>query len=44
MKAFIIDQYKDAAARRIGEIPLPVLENDQVLVKVHAASVNPLNK
>ncbi len=43
MKAFIIDQYKSAAARRIGEMPTPVLKNDQVLVKVHAASINPLD-
>lgn len=43
MKAFIIDQYKKAAARRIGEMPVPELEHDAVLVKVHAASINPLD-
>ncbi len=42
MKAFIVDQYKKAEARRMGEIPIPELEHDDVLVKVHAASVNPL--
>lgn len=43
MKAFIIDQYKKTAARRIGEMPMPALKDDAVLVKVHAASINPLD-
>lgn len=43
MKAFIVDQYKDVAARRIGEMPTPVIKSDEVLVRVHAASVNPLD-
>jgi NADPH:quinone reductase-like Zn-dependent oxidoreductase len=43
MKAFIVDQYKKPEARRIGEIPVPELAGDDVLVKVHAASINPLD-
>lgn len=43
MKAFIVDQYKDVTARRIGEMPTPVIQHDEVLVRVHAASVNPLD-
>jgi len=43
MKAFIIGQYKKVTARRIGERPMPEIEDDAVLVKIHAASINPLD-
>jgi len=43
MKAFIIDQYKEATARRIGAMPMPEIGDDAVLVKVHATSINPLD-
>lgn len=43
MRAFIIDRYKSKDGGRIGEMPVPeVLEND-VLVEVHAAGVNLLD-
>jgi NADPH:quinone reductase-like Zn-dependent oxidoreductase len=42
MKAFVVDRYgKDSA--RFGEMPEPGLRDDDVLVQVHAAGVNPLD-
>lgn len=43
MKAFIVDHYSENAPLRAGELPDPVLQPDEVLVEVHAASVNPLD-
>src|SRR3954467_8267311 len=43
MKAFIVDRYGKADVVRAGEMPEPVLREDDVLVQVHAASVNPLD-
>lgn len=43
MQAFIIDRYGKKEPGRIGEVPEPALRDDDVLVKVHAASVNPLD-
>ena len=43
MKAFIIDRYGKKDGVRIGEMPDPVLRDDDVLVQIHAASVNPLD-
>ncbi|MFH8487791.1 NADP-dependent oxidoreductase [Streptomyces longisporoflavus] len=43
MKAFMVDTYGDAAGMRTAEIPDPVVGADDVLVKIHAASVNPLD-
>ncbi len=43
MKAFILDRYGTADGTRIGEIPEPEVHDDDVLVQVHAASVNPLD-
>lgn len=43
MKAFIIDRYGDNDTVRAGEMPEPVLREDDVLVQIHAASVNPLD-
>jgi NADPH:quinone reductase-like Zn-dependent oxidoreductase len=43
MKAFIVDRYAKNAPLRLGEVPEPeVLEND-VLVQIHAASLNLLD-
>jgi NADPH:quinone reductase-like Zn-dependent oxidoreductase len=42
MKAFIIDRYGKQSGR-IGTMPEPVLGDDDVLVQVHAAGVNPLD-
>ena len=43
MKAFLIDRYSKTDAGRIGDIPKPDLRDDDVLIQVHAASVNPLD-
>lgn len=43
MKAFIIDRYGTNAMVRLGEMPEPELQDDDLLVKIHAASVNPLD-
>jgi NADPH:quinone reductase-like Zn-dependent oxidoreductase len=43
MKAFIVDQYKKKGALRFGDMPEPELRNDDLLVAIHAAGVNPLD-
>ncbi|MFP6847615.1 MAG: NADP-dependent oxidoreductase [Pseudomonas sp.] len=43
MKAFIIERYGKKAVGRIGEMPTPDMGDDDVLVQIHAASVNPLD-
>ncbi|HEV8260448.1 MAG TPA: NADP-dependent oxidoreductase, partial [Burkholderiales bacterium] len=43
MKAFIIDRYGDSEVVRAGEMPDPELRDGDVLVQIHAASVNPLD-
>jgi alcohol dehydrogenase len=43
MKAFILDRYGKGERLRLGEMPEPELKNDDVLVEVHAAGVNPLD-
>ncbi|MFF7012704.1 NADP-dependent oxidoreductase [Streptomyces fimicarius] len=43
MKAFLIERYGDKAGVRAGEVPDPEVGADDVLVKIHAASVNPLD-
>lgn len=43
MKAFIIDRYGSNDTVRAGEMPEPVLRDDDVLVQIYAASVNPLD-
>jgi NADPH:quinone reductase-like Zn-dependent oxidoreductase len=43
MKAFIIDHYGSNDGVRAGEMPDPELRDDDVLVQIHAASVNPLD-
>lgn len=43
MKAFIVDRYGSKDGVRIGEMPEPELREDDVLVQIHAASVNPLD-
>ena len=43
MKAFIVERYGDAGAVRAGEIPDPEVGEDDVLVQIYAASVNPLD-
>jgi len=43
MKAFILDRYGKNAALRLGEAPEPKLQDDDILVEVHAAALNPLD-
>lgn len=43
MKAFIVERYGKKGAVRIGEMPEPQLRENDVLVQVHAAGVNPLD-
>ena len=41
LKAFIVDRYGKKGRGRIGEMPEPQLRENDVLVEVHAAGVNP---
>ncbi|MCC7111955.1 MAG: NADP-dependent oxidoreductase [Deltaproteobacteria bacterium] len=43
MKAFMLDRYGSKVALRSGEVGDPELRDDDVLVRVHAASVNVLD-
>jgi alcohol dehydrogenase len=43
VKAFIVDRYGKKGGVRIGEMPEPQVREDDVLVQVHAASVNPVD-
>ena len=43
MKAYIVDRYEKKGSLRLGELPEPKLGSDDVLVRIHAAGVNPLD-
>ncbi|UXN69437.1 NADP-dependent oxidoreductase [Devosia neptuniae] len=43
MKAFIIDRYAKKAPLRLGDVPEPQVGPNDVLVQVHAASLNQLD-
>ncbi len=43
MKAIVYHEYGSPDVLELKEIDTPVVEDDQVLVRVHAASVNPLD-
>ena len=43
MKAFLIDRYGKSETGRIDDVPTPSLRDDDVLIRVHAASVNALD-
>ncbi|WP_151446541.1 NADP-dependent oxidoreductase [Lacisediminimonas profundi] len=43
MKAFTVDRYGKKSALRLADMPMPELRDDEVLVQVHAAGVNPLD-
>ncbi|MES2072944.1 MAG: NADP-dependent oxidoreductase [Pseudomonadota bacterium] len=43
MKAFIVDRYGSAERVRSGEVPDPKMQEDEVLIQIHAAGVNPLD-
>jgi alcohol dehydrogenase len=43
VKAFILDAYGNADRVRAGEVPEPELQEDDVMIQVHAAGVNPVD-
>ena len=43
MKAFVVDRYKRNSALRLGEMPQPEVRDHDVLVAIHAASLNQLD-
>ncbi|MDT0615935.1 NADP-dependent oxidoreductase [Streptomyces lancefieldiae] len=43
MKAFMVEKYGNATTMRAAGIPEPQVGADDVLVRIHAASVNPLD-
>jgi NADPH:quinone reductase-like Zn-dependent oxidoreductase len=43
MKAVVIDRYGNNEVVRAREMPDPELQDEDVLVQIHAASVNPLD-
>ncbi|RNF82795.1 NADP-dependent oxidoreductase [Montanilutibacter psychrotolerans] len=43
MKAFIVDRYKRGSALRLGEMPEPDVRDHDVLVEIHASSLNQLD-
>lgn len=43
MKAFILDRYGSADNVRAGDAPEPTLRDQDVLVQIHAAGVNPVD-
>ena len=43
MKAFVVDRYGTNDVVRAAEMPDPELRDDDVLVQIHAASVNPVD-
>lgn len=43
MKAFMLDRYKKKAALRLGEVLEPEVRDEDVLVQIHATSLNPVD-
>jgi 2-desacetyl-2-hydroxyethyl bacteriochlorophyllide A dehydrogenase len=43
MKAAFIEKYGSADELQVGEIPMPLLGDQDVMVKIHASSVNPVD-
>ncbi|MGA0564410.1 NADP-dependent oxidoreductase [Ancylobacter sp. VNQ12] len=43
MKAFIVEKYRKGGALRFGDRPEPALGDEDVLVDIHAAGLNPLD-
>jgi hypothetical protein len=43
MKAFIVDRYRSKDGVRFGDMSNPELRDDDVLIQIHAAGVNPLD-
>jgi NADPH:quinone reductase-like Zn-dependent oxidoreductase len=43
MKAFVVDKYKKKGALRLANVPEPDVEDNDVLIRIHAAAVNLLD-
>jgi NADPH:quinone reductase-like Zn-dependent oxidoreductase len=43
MKAFLIDRYGKKDPMRLGEMPVPELRDDDVMIEIHAAGLNLLD-
>lgn len=43
MKAFVVDRYGRRNDVRAGDMPVPAQREDDVLIQIHAAGVNPLD-
>ena len=43
MKAFVVDKYKKKGALRLANVPEPQLQDNDALVRIHAAAVNLLD-
>ncbi|MDR3381414.1 NADP-dependent oxidoreductase [Cupriavidus basilensis] len=43
MKAFVVDRYGREHDVRAGDMPVPEVREDDVLIQIHAAGVNPLD-
>ena len=43
MKAFLVERYGGNDGTRIGDVPEPVPAAGEVLVRIHAASINPID-
>jgi len=43
MKAFVVDRYGRKSGIRAGNMPVPEPREDDVLIQIHAAGVNPLD-
>jgi len=43
MKAFVVDRYGRKNSVRAGDMPVPEPREDDVLIQIHAAGVNPLD-
>jgi len=43
MKAWSLERYNKQGALRLGDVPEPELQDDEVLVKIHASGVNALD-
>ncbi|WP_200921946.1 hypothetical protein [Novosphingobium sp. Leaf2] len=43
MKAFVLDAYGKGAPLRLADVPDPIIGADDVLIEIHAASLNPLD-
>ncbi|NLB21591.1 MAG: NADP-dependent oxidoreductase, partial [Clostridium sp.] len=43
MKAIVIEQYGDSQELIEKELPMPIIKDNQVLIEMHATSINPID-